>query len=79
MVKRKKGRVKDLEYSYEGCGKVCKSKGALVQHQKRKQQASLRGKTNKSLLAMKSMELLIFPVVFVPFNLSLKELTLILS
>ena len=40
---------------------------------------SLRGSTNKFLLAMKSMKVLIFPVIFVPLSLSLKELALILS
>ena len=31
----------DLECKYDGCGKVCKSKGGLVQHQKRVHRAPL--------------------------------------
>ena len=34
MLERNEGRRLDLECRYEGCGKVCKSKGGLVQHQK---------------------------------------------
>ena len=34
-IERNDRRVLDLERRYEGCGKVCKSKGGLVQHQKR--------------------------------------------
>ena len=41
MIERNEGRVIDLECRYEGCGKVCKSKGGLVQHQKRVHRAPL--------------------------------------
>ena len=41
MVVRNEGKVIDLECRYEGCGKVCKSKGGLVQHQKRVHRAPL--------------------------------------
>ena len=40
-VDRNDRRVIDLVCRYEGCGKVCKSKGGLVQHQKRKHRAPL--------------------------------------
>ena len=39
MIERNDRRVLDLVCRYEGCGKVCKSKGGLVQHQKRKHRA----------------------------------------
>ena len=41
LLERNQGRVIDLECRYEGCGKVCKSKGGLVQHQKRVHRAPL--------------------------------------
>ena len=34
-LERNVGRVIELVCKYEGCGKVCRSKGGLVQHQKR--------------------------------------------
>ena len=40
-LERNEGRCIDLECRYEGCGKVCKSKGGLVQHQKRIHRAYL--------------------------------------
>ena len=40
-VDRNDRRVIDLMCRYEGCGKVCKSKGGLVQHQKRIHRAPL--------------------------------------
>ena len=40
-VDRNDRRVIDLVCRYEGCGKVCLSKGGLVQHQKRKHRAPL--------------------------------------
>ena len=39
LLERNEGRMIDLECRYEGCGKVCKSKGGLVQHQKRMHRA----------------------------------------
>ena len=36
---RNENRVLDLECRYEGCGKICKSKGGLVLHQKRMHRA----------------------------------------
>ena len=41
MLDRNEGRRIDLECRYEGCGKVCLSKGGLVQHQKRMHRAPL--------------------------------------
>ena len=41
LLERNEGRRLDLECRYEGCGKVCKSKGGLVQHQKRVHRAPL--------------------------------------
>ena len=38
-IERNDRRVIDLTCRYEGCGKVCKSKGGLVQHQKRTHRA----------------------------------------
>ena len=40
-IDRNDRRVIDLVCRYEGCEKVCKSKGGLVQHQKRKHRAPL--------------------------------------
>ena len=40
-LQRNDRRVLDLECKYDGCGKVCKSKGGLVQHQKRVHRAPL--------------------------------------
>ena len=41
LIERNEGRMIDLECRYEGCGKVCKSKGVLVQHQKQMYRAPL--------------------------------------
>ena len=40
-VDRNDRRVIDLVCRYDGCGKVCRSKGGLVQHQKRRHRAPL--------------------------------------
>ena len=39
MVERNERRVIDLECKYDGCGKVCRSKAGLVNHQKRMHRA----------------------------------------
>ena len=41
LLERNEGRRIDLECRYEGCGKVCKSKGGLAQHQKRMHRAPM--------------------------------------
>ena len=41
LLERNEGRALDLEYKYDGCGRVCKPEGGLVQHQKRMHRAPL--------------------------------------